>query len=102
MVGPKQFLPLFGKCWIFQDTILPVSDPSLLERPIVIADVVYRCVVLEPLAEIGIKADVLLEPMRRASGAAIAAGAVIAQRRDGDAVVVALGADHIVRDNEAW
>jgi mannose-1-phosphate guanylyltransferase/mannose-6-phosphate isomerase len=100
-VRAKQFLPLFGKCSRFQDAILRVSDPSLFERPIVIADVAYRAVVLEQLAEIGIKADVLLEPMRRDSGPAIAAGAVFAQRWDGDAVVLALGADHIVRDNEA-
>jgi mannose-1-phosphate guanylyltransferase/mannose-6-phosphate isomerase len=101
-VRPKQFLPLFGKRSTFQDTILRVSDPSLFERPIVITNVAYRFMVLEQLAEIGIKADVLLEPMRRDSGPAIAAGAVFAQRRDGDAVVLALAADHIVRDNEAF
>ena len=64
-------------------------------------DVAYRFMVLEQLAEIGIKADVLLELMRRDSGPAIAAGAVFAQGRDGDTVVLALSADHIVRDNEA-
>ena len=58
--------------------------------------------VLEQLAEIGIEADILLEPLRRDSGPAIAAGAVFAQMRDSDAVVLALAADHVVQDNEAF
>ena len=53
--------------------------------------------VLEQLAEIGLEADVLLEPTRRDSGPAIAAGAAFAQMRDSDAVVLALAADHVVR-----
>src|ERR1700730_12140014 len=42
------------------------------------------------------------DTMRRDSGPAIAAGAVFAQMRDGDAVVLALAADHIVRDTDAF
>jgi mannose-1-phosphate guanylyltransferase/mannose-6-phosphate isomerase len=101
-VHPKQFLPLFGARSTFQDTLVRVSDPALFERPIVITNTVYRFMVLEQLAEIGIEADVLLEPMRRDSGPAIAAGAAFAQIRDGDAVVLALAADHVVRDTAAF
>ena len=50
--------------------------------PIVITNNAYRFMVLEQLAEIGLEADVLLEPMRRDSGPAIAAGAAFAQTRD--------------------
>jgi len=75
-VHPKQFLPLFGARSTFQDTLLRVSDATLFERPVVITNNAYRFMVLEQLAEIGIEADVLLEPMRRDSGPAIAAGAV--------------------------
>ena len=81
-VRPKQFLPLFGARSTFQDTLLRVSDPALFERPIVITNAAYRFMVLEQLAEIGLEADVLLEPMRRDSGPAIAAGAAFAQTRD--------------------
>src|SRR5882724_10547924 len=101
-VHPKQFLPLFGTRSTFQDTLLRVSDKALFERPIVITNNAYRFMVLEQLAEIGIQADVLLEPMRRDSGPAIAAGAAFAQVRDGDAVVLALAADHVVRDTAAF
>src|SRR6266480_4781945 len=101
-VRPKQFLPLFGPRSTFQDTLLRVSDAALFERPIVITNMAYRFMVLEQLAEIGLEADVLLEPMRRDSGPAIAAGAVFAQTRDQDAVVLALAADHVVRDTDAF
>ncbi|BAM88540.1 putative mannose-1-phosphate guanyltransferase [Bradyrhizobium oligotrophicum S58] len=101
-VRPKQFLPLFGARSTFQDTLLRVSDADLFARPIIITNTAYRFMVLEQLAEIGIEADVLLEPMRRDSGPAIAAGAAFAQSRDQDAVVLALAADHVVRDTAAF
>jgi mannose-1-phosphate guanylyltransferase len=86
----------------FQDTILRVSDATLFERPIVITNTAYRFMVLEQLAEIALQADVLLEPMRRDSGPAVAAGAAFAQMRDKEATVLALAADHVVRDTDAF
>jgi mannose-1-phosphate guanylyltransferase / mannose-6-phosphate isomerase len=101
-VRPKQFLPLFGTRSTFQDTILRVSDKALFERPMVITNAAYRFMVLEQLAEIGLEADILLEPMRRDSGPAIAAGAVFAEMRDPEAIVLALAADHVVGDTAAF
>jgi len=99
---PKQFLPLFGKYSTFQDTLRRVSDPAQFGKPIVITNGQYRFIVTEQLAEIGIEADILLEPMRRDSGPAIAAGAAFALKRSNDPVVVALAADHIVADAPAF
>src|SRR6201995_3368784 len=101
-VRPKQFLPLFGARSTFQDTLLRVSDASLFDRPIVITNAASRFMVREQLAEIGIEADVLLEPMRRDSGAAIAAGAAFALAREKEAIVLALAADHVVSDTAAF
>ncbi|HKU06332.1 MAG TPA: mannose-1-phosphate guanylyltransferase/mannose-6-phosphate isomerase [Bradyrhizobium sp.] len=101
-VHPKQFLRLFGKYSTFQDTLLRVSDRALFERPTVITNAAYRFMVLEQLGEIGLEADVVLEPARRDSGPAIAAGAAFAQGRDKDAVVLALAADHVVRDTAVF
>ena len=101
-VHPKQFLRLFGKHSTFQDTLARVSDRGLFERPIVITNAAYRFMVLEQLSEIGLEADILLEPARRDSGPAIAAGAAFAQGRDEDAIVLALAADHVVRDTPAF
>jgi mannose-1-phosphate guanylyltransferase/mannose-6-phosphate isomerase len=99
---PKQFLPLFGPRSTFQDTVIRVSDTGLFDRPIVITSAAYRFMVREQLAEIGLDADILLEPARRDSGPAIAAGAAFAQTRDEEAVVLALAADHVVRDVPAF
>ncbi|WP_457492038.1 mannose-1-phosphate guanylyltransferase/mannose-6-phosphate isomerase [Tardiphaga sp. P5_C7] len=99
---PKQFLPLFGPRSTFQDTVIRVSDTGLFDRPIVITSAAYRFMVREQLAEIGLDADILLEPARRDSGPAIAAGAAFAQARDEEAVVLALAADHVVRDVPAF
>lgn len=99
---PKQFLRLFGERSTFQDTMLRVSEPTLFGRPIVITNAAYRFMVLEQLTEIGLDADILLEPARRDSGPAIATGAAFALTRDADAVVLALAADHVVRDSDAF
>ncbi|HTV35224.1 MAG TPA: mannose-1-phosphate guanylyltransferase/mannose-6-phosphate isomerase [Xanthobacteraceae bacterium] len=99
---PKQFLPLFGPHSTFQETVRRVSDPALFGRPIIITNGQYRFLVAEQLAAIGAKADILLEPMRRDSGPAIVAGSLFARNRDKDCVVVALAADHVVTDLEAF
>jgi mannose-1-phosphate guanylyltransferase/mannose-1-phosphate guanylyltransferase/mannose-6-phosphate isomerase len=100
--GPKQFLPLFGQHSTFQETLRRVSDPALFGRPIVVTNVRYRFLVAEQLAAIAMEADILLEPVRRDSGPAILAGAVFTSRRDGDAIIVALAADHVVTDPGAF
>jgi mannose-1-phosphate guanylyltransferase/mannose-6-phosphate isomerase len=101
-VRPKQFLPLFGPRSTFQETLLRVSDPAVFLRPIVITNAAHRFMVQEQLDGIGLEADILLEPMRRDSGPAIAAGAAFARTRDADAIVLALAADHVVRDVAAF
>jgi mannose-1-phosphate guanylyltransferase/mannose-6-phosphate isomerase len=95
---PKQFLRLFGQYSTFQETVRRVRDPSLFGAPIVITNGQYRFLVAEQLAEIDVAADILLEPIRRDSAPAIAAGAAYAKRRGGNPVVFALAADHIVAD----
>ena len=95
---PKQFLPLFGPHSTFQNTVRRVSDPALFGRPLIVTNNQYRFLVAEQLAAIGIEADIMLEPMRRDSGPAIAAGAVLAAKRDSNPLVVALAADHVITD----
>jgi len=95
---PKQFLSLFGAHSTFQDTMYRVLGSPLFARPIIITNAQYRFLVAEQLAEIGAEADILLEPMRRDSGPAIAAGAAYAAKRADNPIVVALAADHVISD----
>ena len=99
---PKQFLPLFGPNSIFQDTVRRVSDPAIFGRPLIVTNNQYRFLVAEQLAAIGAEADIMLEPMRRDSGPAIAAGAVFAAKRDDNPLVVALAADHVITEPAAF
>jgi len=99
---PKQFLPLFGPLSTFQETMRRVSDPALFGRPIIVTNGQYRFLVAEQLAALAAEADILLEPVRRDSGPAIAAGATFALRRGDDPIVVALAADHVVTDPGAF
>jgi mannose-1-phosphate guanylyltransferase/mannose-6-phosphate isomerase len=99
---PKQFLPLFGPHSTFQDTLRRVSDPTLFGRPLIVTNNQYRFLVAEQVAEIGVEADIMLEPMRRDSGPAIAAGAAFAAKRESDPLVVALAADHVITDPAAF
>src|SRR5579862_4783384 len=99
---PKQFLPLFGRYSTFQETIRRVSDPTLFGRPIVITNRQYRFLVAEQLAAVEAEADILLEPQRRDSGPAIVAGAAFAAKRSRDSLIVALAADHVVTDTDAF
>ncbi len=99
---PKQFLSLFGAQSTFQDTIHRVSNPALFARPIIVTNAQYRFMVAEQLAEIGAEADILLEPARRDSGPAIAAGGAYARKRNDNPIIVALAADHVISDAAAF
>jgi mannose-1-phosphate guanylyltransferase len=70
-------LPLFGTLSTFQETVRRVADPALFARSIVVTNGQYRFLVAEQLAAIGAEADVVLEPVRRDSGPAIAADHVV-------------------------
>ena len=99
---PKQFVPLVGQGSTFQQVLARISDASLFSRPIVITNADFRFVVAEQLREQGIEADIVLEPMRRDSGPAVAVSAVLAAERDRDALVLVLAADHVVRNPEEF
>jgi mannose-1-phosphate guanylyltransferase / mannose-6-phosphate isomerase len=99
---PKQFLRLFGRYSTFQETVHRVCDQTLFGAPIVITNGQYRFLVAEQLAEIGVAADILLEPVRRDSAPAIAAGATFAERHGDNPVMLALAADHVVADVDSF
>jgi mannose-1-phosphate guanylyltransferase/mannose-6-phosphate isomerase len=97
---PKQFIPLFGDRSTFQDTALMLADEEVFERPIVITNRDYRFKVAEQLAEVGLQAEIALEPVRRDSGPAVAVAAELAARRGPDTIVAVMAADHRVEDRE--
>ena len=94
---PKQFVPLVGETSTFQQVMSRVADGELFGRPIVITNAEFRFVIAEQLRDCGIGADIVLEPVRRDSGPAVAVSALLAIEREPEALVLVLASDHVVR-----
>src|SRR5579864_3662026 len=94
---PKQFLPLVGDRSTYQETLLRVRDP-MFGPPIVITGPNFHFFARRQAEEVGVDTTVIIEPLRRDSAPAIAAATAVALKRDPDAVVLALAADHIILD----
>jgi mannose-1-phosphate guanylyltransferase/mannose-6-phosphate isomerase len=99
---PKQFLPLVGGRSSYQETLLRVADAALFSPPVVITGSDFRFFARRQAEELGIEATVAIEPTRRDSGPALAAAAALVRRRDANAVVLALAADHVILDLEEF
>ena len=99
---PKQFVPLVGDLSTFQQVIDRVRDTEIFDRPIIVTSSDFRFIVAEQLRETGVQADIVLEPVRRDSAMAVAVAAELARRRDAQASVLVLAADHVVRNLTAF
>jgi mannose-1-phosphate guanylyltransferase/mannose-6-phosphate isomerase len=100
---PKQFLPLLGAETLFQMTIRRLRDCGV-DHILVLTNVALETLARADLADLG-HDDVsfVLEPARRDSGPAIAAGLATILARFGtdcDALVVA--SDHLIPDHAAF
>lgn len=99
---PKQFIPLLDDgLSTFQATLLRMKDPRFAP-PIVITNHEFRFMVAEQMKVVGVAGEIVLEPERRDSAAAVAVGALLAARRSPDAIGIALAADHVVHDADAF
>ncbi|MGO8737675.1 sugar phosphate nucleotidyltransferase, partial [Rhodoblastus sp.] len=74
---PKQFIPLLGKSSTFQETLLRL-DPEIFAEPAILTNHDYRFLVQEQMKEIGVSGDIVLEPERRDSAAAVAVACELA------------------------
>ena len=99
---PKQFLPLVGALSTYQQTLQRVADRSAFAPPLVMTGGQFHFFARHQAEKCEADVQVVIEPARRDSAAAIAAGTVLARQRDPDAVVLALAADHVVLDPEPF
>ncbi len=77
-------------------------DGGVFETPIVISNHEYRFLVSEQLQKIKREARIVLEPVRRDSGPAVAVAAELAAQSGPDTIVAVLAADHVVRDRRRF
>ena len=100
---PKQFARLVdAQASTFQASLARVNDSVVFGRAAVIASAEARFIVAEQRDQVGVPADILLEPQGRDSAAAVAVAAVHAAARDPQAVVLIMAADHVVPDAPAF
>ncbi len=99
---PKQFLPLIGAESTYQHTLRRVAGQPSFGRPLVITNTDFRFFARRQAEAIGIAVDIVLEPAARDSAPAIAVAAALAAERSGEAVLLALAADHVVDDGQAF
>ena len=95
---PKQFISLFGSESTCQRTMRMLSDRSVFDSPIVVTNADYRFTAQDQLRQIGLDAEIVLEPDRRDSAPAVATATELALARREDAVVGVFAADHVVQD----
>src|SRR5262249_6724016 len=98
---PKPLPLCLGTRSTFQETLPRVRD-LMFDPPIGITGPNFHFFARRQAEEVGIEATVVIEPMRRDSGPAIAAATSVAAMRDPQAVILALAADHIILDIEAF
>src|SRR5262245_65947896 len=92
---PKQFLPLIGHHSTYQQALLRLADPDLFGSPLVMTAADFRFFARRQAEDLGVAAAIVLEPERRDSGPAIAAGAGLARRPNPEANGLHLAADHV-------
>ncbi len=98
---PKQLLRLNGEYSMLQATLLRLPAELRAVRPIVVCNQEHRFLVAEQLNDIGIEADILLEPCGRNTAPAVALAALQARQRDTNAKIFICPADHAIRNPEA-
>ena len=100
---PKQLLPLIGAHTMLQETVRRLGGLEVA-APIVVCNEAHRFLVAEQLRVIGAPAQaILLEPVGRNTAPAIALAALAALAAgNGEALLLVLPADHVIRDLKAF
>jgi mannose-1-phosphate guanylyltransferase / mannose-6-phosphate isomerase len=99
---PKQFLRLSGRHSLLESTLLRCQSDVFDPRPIIVGAQAHGTILRQTIKDIGIDAEIVLEPDRRESCAAIVAGGLVAAQRNPDALVMMMAADHAIPDAAAF
>ncbi len=99
---PKQFMPLVGQMSTFQASLQRVADRTVFEPPVIVAAAEVRFIVAEQMRALGLDGDIILEPERRDSGAAVAVACEMAGRGGAGTIALVMAADHVVTDVAAF
>ncbi len=100
---PKQFLPLVTNKTMFQETLIRLSDFPNIDAPQVVCNEDHRFFVAEQLQQLNIsEATILLEPVAKNTGPAVAVAALKALSDHDDPLLLVLPADHVIHNKDAF
>jgi mannose-1-phosphate guanylyltransferase len=98
---PKQFLNLFGPENLFQKTVKRAREIAPYSRIFIVAGSQYASDILTSDPNLN-PANILIEPEKKHTAIAIAAGAAIISNIDPKAVIVNLWSDHLIEPKEQF
>ena len=98
---PKTFVAFNGRRSLFQETALRVATLAR-DNLVIVAGAAHAGIIAKQLAELDLRAALLLEPMARDSAPAMAAACAWIADRDSDGVAVIVAADHQIDDASAF
>lgn len=96
---PKQFLKLTSDKIMLDETIERVRPLIPVERMMIVTGESMRAIILDTISYVGDE-NILTEPVGRNTCVAIGVAAVHLMKKDPDAVMVILSADHLIRPPE--
>ncbi|MDO8352289.1 MAG: sugar phosphate nucleotidyltransferase [Aestuariivirga sp.] len=99
---PKQLVSLGGDHTLLEGTLLRAKAIAGAGDPICVTAAAYAAEVRASLDRLGLRSTLLVEPEPRNTAPALCAAALVAMRSDPNAVIVALPADHVIEDGEAF
>jgi len=98
---PKQLLALAGERSLIQETALRTTG-SGFAKPSIVCHAEHRFFVAEQMRAIGIEPEnIFLEPCGRNTAPAAALAALAIVRKDPDAILLLMPADHVIRNKQA-
>ncbi len=95
---PKQLIRIFGENTMIQDTVKRLEGLVDNDKIYVITNKIQKMRVKEQLPQIPAE-NIVDEPFGKNTAACIGLAAVIIKKRDKDAVMITLPADHLIKDD---
>ena len=86
---PKQFAALIGGFSLFQQSVLRVQGDGFV-KPLIVTSEEYRFLVSQQLNDLGVDADIVLEPEGKNTAPAILAAAMISQKLETDSLLLVM------------
>ncbi len=100
---PKQLLTVDSERTLLQDTAERIKDLKDVKKVVVVCNKDHRFMVAEQLYFMGLKDSmIIIEPEGKNTAPAIAAACMYANTLEEDPIILALPADHIIKDKKKF